>query len=130
MGIDGAGKTTCLNRISEYMQQQKQSYISLERKLFQEHVREFQIPTYVENYMKTLGIMLWGATPQDPVTELSDEVWLYMHAIWYDVFQQYVLTTAIAKYDYVLLDSWYYKIMARFLVNQKYQIDMFEGLFA
>lgn len=127
LGVDGAGKSTCLRHISTIMDARNITYLCLERKGFQEYAEEFQVSQYICKYMEHLGIILWGAHANDPVTELSDNVWLYMHTIWYEVFQTYILEPALHKYNYVFLDSWFYKIMARFLVNKRYQT---ENLFA
>lgn len=129
VGIDGAGKTTLLGKIERLMEESGKSSICLERKLFNEYTSEFSVSEYVKNYMRCLSGLLWGSQKQDPVTDLSDDVWLYMHAIWYDVFQKNILTPALRKYDYVIIDSWYYKIMARFLVNSNYQEKLFEQVF-
>lgn len=117
LGIDGAGKTTALKTISEIFERKKVSHIVLERKqILDENILE-NPSLFAKKFMEKFGELLWNSTAEDKVNDISDEGWLYMHALWYNIFQQHILIPLLGKYDYVILDSWYYKIKARFNTN-------------
>lgn len=109
-GIDGCGKTTLAERISQKLGE-KAVFLS---KKSADAESELQ-----KKFMIKIKSILWEHEENDNLAEIDEESWLYLHMLWYHMFQQFVIRPIQEKYDYIILDGWYYKFLARHIVNKK-----------
>jgi dTMP kinase len=113
-GIDASGKTSIAVKIQELLRTRGVSVAQLEKKQ-----TEYSSP-YLTNFMTNFKGLLWDSKNTDPVTEIPDEGWLFMHALWYRIIAEHLINPLLESNQIVLIDSWYYKILARFLLKEKF----------
>lgn len=118
-GIDGSGKTTVAqllrNRLGE------KAYF-LSKKSMEANI-DFQ-----KQFMSEIKPILWERKPTEPISEIDEESWLYLHILWYHMLQKFVINNKIKNYEYVIMDGWYYKFLARHFVNRKMETSTAEFL--
>ena len=85
--------------------------------------------SYLANFCSGLKTVLWDSKPNQPVTEVGDAGWYYLHAAWYAIFAKNALQKHLGEYEVVIMDGWYYKIMARFLAKELYSADVLAAPF-
>lgn len=109
-GIDGSGKTTVAQLVASKLGS-KAHFIS---KKSTETVTNYQ-----KSFMSEVRPILWGRSASEPIHEIDEESWLYLHMLWYHMLQEFVLAPKLQQYDYVIMDGWYHKFLARHIVNEK-----------
>lgn len=115
-GIDGAGKTTVSYHLNERL---KKNYKSI-------YINRKDLKTnsaYINKFMNNIKKSLWESSLDDPINEVDEEGWLYLHMLWYHMFQKNRIEILLKKYDYVIMDGWFYKFWARHLTNGGVDFD-------
>ncbi|MFR3142006.1 MAG: dTMP kinase [Lacrimispora saccharolytica] len=115
-GIDGSGKTTISKQLNDILSTMYKS-IYINRKNFEVD------SVFVNKFMSNIKKSLWESTSTDPINEIDEEGWLYIHMLWYHLFQKNYLEPMLEQYDYVIMDGWFYKFWARHLTNGGVDID-------
>lgn len=116
-GIDGSGKTTIAERIAFKLKELGYNAIFINKKNFE------VCSPYVKKFMTYLKKDLWDNSPEDPVDEIPEEAWLYLHSLWYKLMEEKVLKKLINENEFVIIDGWYYKFLARHLTNGNFDFD-------
>ena len=123
-GIDGAGKTYWAQSIADFLGEQA-IYITRKNMAASNNA-------YINEMGRHFEKILWKSGYELPVELIPDEAWLCLHLAWYFIFQENVLKQLLRKYKYVILDGWFYKILARFWIKSEYTnqvlLERFEDL--
>lgn len=100
-GIDGAGKTTLSQIVCEQM-----GIRNIARKSVS------QIFPFVDSQMLKHKELLWTETGEyDHV--LPTTYWIHLQAAWHILSAEFVVKPVLEQGIHVLMDGWYYKLMAR-----------------
>ena len=119
-GIDGSGKTTLAKELSKRIT----NSIFLSKKTIDANT-EFQ-----KNFMDMIKFPLWN-NKSNNIDEIDEESWMYLHMLWYHMVQEFVLKRYLkSSLDYIIMDGWYYKFLARHMVNDKMNIELVLSLFS
>jgi dTMP kinase len=122
-GIDASGKTTTSSALVDYLYSRGVSVIQLEKK-------GIEYPTnYLSTFMSKFKELLWESKKEDPVTEIPDAGWLYMHALWYKIMDSNLIQPALSNYEVVVVDSWYHKISTRFMLKDNFDYELVRKVF-
>lgn len=122
-GIDGSGKTTLANELRNTLNEKyKLSALFLSKKSV-----DASTP-FQQAFMKNIRRSIWQNAVVDPVNEIDEETWLYLHMLWYHMLESFVIKNKFYKYDYLIMDGWYYKFLARHIVNNKIDIETSEQM--
>lgn len=123
-GIDACGKTTTAKQVVDLLNSKGFRSVLLEKK-------SIEYPTfYLKLFMKKFKDLLWDYKMGDPVTEISDYGWINMHALWYDNMYNHMIKPNLEKYEIVLLDSWYQKILTRYMLKENFNQDLLNSIFS
>lgn len=122
-GIDGSGKTTLARSLGQALTDNGIDAVFLDRKYTNYD------SSYLANFVNGLKTVLWDRSPNQPVTEVGDAGWYYLHASWYAIFAKNALQQHLEQYEVVIMDGWFYKIKARFLAKELYLADALEAPF-
>ncbi|SCZ09444.1 dTMP kinase [Alkaliphilus peptidifermentans] len=122
-GIDASGKTSVSDEIIELLNERKIKAIQLYKK-------QTDYPSkYLTYFMSSFKELLWEAKNDYPVREITDNGWLFLHAAWYTIMAENLILPNLKNYEIVLIDSWYYKILARFLAKQQFDYELVNRVF-
>ena len=111
-GVDGAGKTYWAKQMQQYFGEKS---IFLSRKELVPSQNE-----YLNKVNQQLGNILWKSESGDPIELLTDSGWLHLHLAWYHIFDNNIIQPLKEQFEYIFIDGWYYKIMARFMKKEEY----------
>ena len=117
-GIDGSGKTTIAHNISDLLNEKGCKSIFINKK------NTDICDDYIKKFMGNIRKSLWENLPTDPVGEVPEKAWLFLHSLWYTMMEEKVIKPLIEEYDYVIMDGWYYKFLARHLTNGEFNFDL------
>ena len=109
-GIDGSGKTT----IAKHLKKMLGADACFISKKSTDASTAFQ-----KQFMSEINPILWGRKPNEAIYEIDESTWLYLHMLWYHMLQEYVIRPNLNQYEYVIMDGWFYKFLARHYVNNK-----------
>ncbi len=118
-GIDGSGKSTISKRVAERLH---------DRPVV--HTRYKEIATAspeLETSMRQLEAILWPPT-QEHLRQLPSRYRVLLHAAWVNLVSDAVVSPRVASGETLIYDGWYYKIMARFVVDG-YSEDYIKQIF-
>jgi dTMP kinase len=107
-GCDGAGKSTAAKGLCAGLEAAGHRVLLLNPK------RPQAKDAYVAQHLQGLSKVLWESNTSEPRNVLRDRHWVYLSAAWFQVVDQHVLQPALATHDFVVADSWYTKLLARF----------------
>ena len=116
-GIDASGKADIGQKAAERLQEKGYKVIFINKKNL-----ELYSP-YIKKFMSNIKKSLWENKSDDPVDEVKEEEWLYLHTLWYQMMQNHLIVKLLKENDFVILDGWYYKFLARHLVNGDFDFD-------
>jgi thymidylate kinase len=118
-GIDGSGKTTVAKALCDSLGSDVQ-FISK---------KSIDADTlFRKEFMAMVKPILWEHSGTEPLHEIDEESWLFLHMLWYHMLQEYTLVPHLARFKYVVMDGWYYKFLARHIVNQKMETSLAKKL--
>lgn len=123
-GIDGSGKSTLASQLQAALSAHGSQSVLVSRK----QTEGYESP-YIARAMGGLATVLWGARAGDPVHEIPESVWMQLHSAWYQLMQQHLLPALTARHDFVVLDGWKYKCLARHRSNGEYDAELIAPLF-
>lgn len=107
-GLDGSGKTTIANAVYSHFKKDCKNVAYVDKK-------GVKFPTgYLNKHMKTLKSILWDYELDDPLHELGDFHWLYLNSSWFSVLDEVIIRPLLQKSYIVIMDNWYFKLLARF----------------
>ena len=117
-GIDGSGKTTIANHVSEKLNDNGYKTIFVNKK------NTDICDEYIKKFMGNIRKSLWENSPTDPVGEVPEKAWLFLHSLWYTMMEEKVINKLIDDYEFVVMDGWYYKFLARHLTNGEFDFEL------
>jgi dTMP kinase len=110
-GGDGAGKSTVCERLRRELLRRGDKCIKVDKQ-----------PTFEDRFLADhvarLGALVWAGAGLEDRKAIGDDHWLYIAAAWYAVIDQHCVIPALAEHDFVLADSWYHKLLARFSLKE------------
>lgn len=115
-GIDGAGKTTLARIVGERLKQHNISFFA------RKHVCE--APRVVHDTTANLADLLWSRGDCRDDNLLPPAFWLHLQAAWYDAYSACLLDSILPGRSAVIVDGWYYKFMAKLLLNGFMQTEL------
>lgn len=123
-GIDACGKSTTVQAVYKMLLNESINAALIDRK-----TTEYN-SAYLRWFMSKFKDLLWGAKKDTPVTEISDNGWLFMHALWYDIMSDNIIKPSKDNYDIILIDGWFYKIYSRFNLKKAFDHSITEKVFS
>ncbi|GEM_PF-1503909 len=123
-GIDASGKSSTVAQVVEALNERGYDATQITRKDVPE-----QTP-YIHAFMKQFKEIFWKYNNDDPLREMPDECWLFMHALWYQLLDQYHISPMKAQNKIVVIDAWYYKILARFMTKEHFNKTLLHSIFS
>lgn len=117
-GIDGSGKTTIANSVSEKLNDNGYKTVFVNKK------NTDICDEYIKKFMGNIRKSLWENSPTDPVGEVPEKAWLFLHSLWYTMMEEKVINKLIDDYEFVIMDGWYYKFLARHLTNGEFDFEL------
>lgn len=124
-GIDGSGKTTVAKLASELINDEYPGQAFLLEKKNISYESE-----YLTSIMADFKRVLWRAGTGNPVHEVTDHGWLFLHAAWYTVLAENALPRKQGEHRFVIMDGWYYKIMSRFYAKKDFDKSLVDLVFS
>lgn len=106
-GGDGAGKSTACAKLYRALLDRGYSCFKIDKR------PEFTDP-FLSDHVARLGALTWERGARVDRRVIDDDHWLHLAAAWYAVIDQHCVAPALAAHDFVLADSWYHKLLARF----------------
>lgn len=123
-GIDCSGKTTTAENVIKILNEKGIDAIQLYKK-------QTQYPSeYLMRHMTSLKELLWGTKTNDPIREITDMGWLLLHAHWYTIMASNIIMPNLKIHQIVLIDCWFYKILARFLIKPNFDHEFAYKVFS
>lgn len=116
-GIDASGKTVISEKVKDDLIGKGHKAVCINKKNIDMY------SPYINRFMANIKKSLWESQPNDPVSEVSEEVWLYIHTLWYKMMEEHLINKLLKENDFVILDGWYYKFLARHLVNVEFDFQ-------
>lgn len=118
-GIDACGKTSTVTQVEKLLNNKGIKTICLNKKAVDKYPTEF-----LRDYMSKVSSIIWEFNSKDPVAQIPEEAWVFKHALWYTMLNQYIIESLKNEYEVILIDGWYYKFLARHLSNGDYNFDL------
>ncbi len=110
-GTDGAGKAMIAREVANALSSEQQKVVFLQKS---------HPPTdsgYAAYHFAKLREILWEYEPTAPLATMGDRHWLLLIASWFHAFEHYAVQPRLADGQTVIVDGWYYKYLARFLLK-------------
>ena len=121
-GIDGSGKSTLINEL-------KQTHSFLGRPLVIVDKNVAIGSDYIEQHTNGLRNLLWLEKNQQNRNTISDLHWLCLAASWFILLEQHIIAPNLLEGKSVVVDSWYAKLLARFLLKDKNVAEYSKSIF-
>ncbi|HJQ01755.1 MAG TPA: dTMP kinase [Jatrophihabitans sp.] len=125
-GIDGSGKTSTADNVARILAAADLPVLRVNKK-----APSFTDPL-VEQHMIGLRRLLWPAdhgSTEDPFRRIGELHWIYLMAAWFYTVQARVIEPAIADGQFVIVDSWIYKFLARVRTHREVPWQHAQGVF-
>ena len=124
-GIDGSGKTTVSCHVAKALGLENGRATFVER-------RSTDYPQEYQRRRMTLYHQLIWEYGEDPIHELGDLHSLYIMAGWFAVLDAVKVRPLLERYEYVIVDNWFYKFAARYALKKevdfRHVLDCFSRL--
>lgn len=116
-GGDAAGKTTlALSVVDELRRRCVTDLVMVDKK----SIENFHEPHLVER-MTNLRRVLWDYPQDAPLWEWGDHHWFHLIVSWFSVLDQCRIQPLLREGKFVIVDNWYYKFAARFLLKSDFE---------
>lgn len=115
-GGDAAGKSTLALFVCEELRRRGGNPVLIDKKSSE----GFEGP-YLGERMKDLRRVLWDYPPDAPLWEWGDPHWFHLIVSWFSVLDRCRVQPLLQEGHCVVVDNWYYKFAARFLVKPDFQ---------
>ncbi|RUV86808.1 hypothetical protein EOA88_15000 [Mesorhizobium sp. M5C.F.Ca.IN.020.14.1.1] len=109
-GIDGAGKSTLADTIEA-------SGMIAGRPVHVVRKDSSCGDGYIASHARGLKNILWGEQSEQHRAAISDMHWLWLASSWFALIEQIEIEPRLNAGFVVVTDSWFYKILARFLLK-------------
>ena len=116
-GIDGSGKTSTAKKIVEKLRQENISCKFIDKKFSDYSNRD------VRMYAESIKKMIWY-DDDDPHRFVTNQGWLYLHGLWYSLLYENYIKNCTE--DILIVDGWFYKIYTRFLLKEKFDMELLD----
>jgi dTMP kinase len=116
-GIDASGKSSIIEPLALELRKSDIKVTSLDKKYIEYEKEE------INRYTKELRDLIWYKS-DDPRHFVSDQGWLYFHALWYTILCNNKLKWDLDQNDIVIVDGWIYKIYCRFLLKENFNFEL------
>ena len=119
-GVDGAGKTTVVEKISS-QQHLYGKKVEVVRKKELITVSS-TLTSYEKQFYNDLTRLLWPRKlglpgSLDDVEEIPVNTWGFLHSGWYNFIYEKIIFPKLESCDYLFVDGWWYKLLARIMVT-------------
>ena len=122
-GIDGAGKTSVSETVNTLLWEKGIKSIKISKKDI--HYKS----SYLSLTMHSLKQILWDQIKNEPIYEVTNSGWLFLHAAWYTIMWNNMIQELLTQYEVVLIDGWCYKLMCRFLTKENFDKNIVYHVF-
>lgn len=127
-GIDGTGKTTIAHCVQERLTE-----LGLQAKLVSRSSDPgHDCPDIVQTRLREMARMLWSYPENGSVRVLGDCHLIHFLVSWFHLFDGWVIRPLLMKPTIVLIDTWFYKYVSRFMLkptfSKKEMLSWFNGL--
>jgi dTMP kinase len=112
-GGDGAGKTTLSLSVVEALRQH------VDLVLVEKKDTDFE-GLYLSERMRDLRKVLWDYPQDAPLWEWGDHHWFHLIVSWFSVLDRCKVRPLMERGKIVVVDNWYYKFAARFLLKPEF----------
>jgi thymidylate kinase len=106
-GIDGAGKTTAVRALGEFLRRDGAPAFVLDKATCT------FTSGYVDRHMGDLRDLIWQHPPDDPFLEMGDLHWVHLQAAWYAGVAKCLVGPLLAAGRLILTDTWTHKYLAK-----------------
>lgn len=113
-GIDGSGKTTIAHSVKQQLLTEGVPSILVSRNYL------IGCPDFAESRLRVLGELLWDYPDNLPVRVLGDRHLIHLLVSWFQLFDTWVIQPLLDAPGVVLIDTWFYKYVARFTLKQDF----------
>lgn len=121
-GIDGSGKTTMLSMLVDNL-----NFLGMSTKLINKKKVDYE-DIRIKRYTTTLSELIWYKN-DDPNRFVTDQGWLFFHALWYSILVENTILPNLNNYDLLIVDGWFYKIYCRFLLKNSFNKMLLEMVY-
>lgn len=123
-GGDGAGKTTLSSAVVEELGSHVADLVMVDKKS-----TDFE-GLYLSERMKDLRKVLWDYPQDAPLWEWGDHHWFHLIVSWFSVLDRCKVRPLMERGKVVVIDNWYYKFAARFLLKPEFNPEFVLASFA
>jgi dTMP kinase len=124
-GGDAAGKTTLASSVIDELHRRGLSPVLVDKK----SIEGFEDP-YLTDRMRDLRRVLWDYPQDAPIWEWGDHHWFHLIVSWFSVLDRCKIQPLLRQGRCVIVDSWYYKLAARFLLKPHFERSFILSSFA
>lgn len=125
-GGDGAGKSTLARSLVEGLQRRGIKAVLVDKKS-----ADFGSP-HLKERMSCLRKVLWDYPRDAHIGAWGDPHWFHLLVSWYSILDQCRIRPLLAEGSFVVVDNWYYKFAARFMLasgfDRQYILSSFAHL--
>ncbi|WP_287713462.1 dTMP kinase [Blautia sp.] len=121
-GIDGSGKTTTLPLVIERLREK-----GLNCKLINKKKSDYD-DLRIRKYAENIKNLIWYKE-DDPYKFVTEQGWLYFHALWYSILTENEINPNLEKFDLLIVDGWFYKMYCRFLLKENFNKNLLQSIY-
>jgi dTMP kinase len=111
-GTDGSGKSAAARELVSKLRDGRIPAVLVDAK------RPSLSSPFLSERMKVHASILWENPSSEPRDLLCDAHWVHLSASWYEAVAQHAVAPALQAPQIVVVDGWFYKLLARFLLKE------------
>ncbi|HEV7669553.1 MAG TPA: hypothetical protein VGS22_13600 [Thermoanaerobaculia bacterium] len=115
-GGDAAGKSAVAGAIAKLLQDRGLDLVLIDKK----SAEGFEHPA-LSDRMKDLKRVLWDYPADAPLWEWGDQHWFHLIVSWFSLLDHCKIQPLLKQGKFVVLDNWFYKFAARFLLKPEFE---------
>ncbi len=115
-GGDAAGKSAVAVAIAKLLQDRGLDLVLVDKK----SAEGFEHPALAER-MRDLKRVLWDYPADAPLWEWGDPHWFHLIISWFSLLDRCKIQPLLRQGKFVVVDNWYYKFAARFLLKPEFE---------